>query len=346
MSDKGKDSLSRRSLIKACVALGALSPAQALAQFSFSIGGGSDNKGGFSLDLGNLFSAGESLFSSFDMDEDDEIRIGESLYPKLVAKSGGVYRNRRIQKAMRDFAAPLFSTSRRPRLKWEITVVNDNGVNAWTLPGGKIAVNKGLIRYTESADELAAVISHEIGHAELSHGLAQLKSKEFTKGLSALARTALSTQIKGAGSQMMTDALIEKLADPLFDMVTTGYSRPREFDADAHILKVFAGTGHDPAGASSFFRHLLEIAPPDSKATTSLFSTHPGTIERIRRLEAAAAGMRIQGQAGNDLAFRAMKRTFPTRRHYRRRQIREITAVPEPATSPEPVFSEPGGGER
>ncbi len=107
------------------------------------------------------------------------------------------------------------------------------------------------------------------------------------------------------------------------NVVTTGYSRDREFEADLHILKVFEQTGHDSAKASNFFKSLLTIMPPGTEGTTSLFSTHPGTEDRIERIEEAAGDLsRLDRkiQAARMEGFRTMKRYFPNRRKYRRRR--------------------------
>src|SRR5690349_4764255 len=81
------------------------------------------------------------------VDETQELQIGRTLYGPTIDQAGGAYKNPRVQTAMQNFAAPLFKSGTRPDLPWEITVLEDDSVNAWALPGGKIAVNKGLLRY-------------------------------------------------------------------------------------------------------------------------------------------------------------------------------------------------------
>lgn len=298
--------------------LAALLGKSAAAQFSFPFGS-SDKDSGLSIggiNLNNVFSGVKSLFESLSLGEADEIRIGESLYPRFIDQMGGPYRNGRLQLSLRNFAEDLFKTSERAKLPWEVTLLNDNTVNAWALPGGKIAVNKGLLRYAATETELAAVLGHEMGHAELSHGLGQMRSESFTKGLSALSREAIASQV--GSDRFLTDQLIDALEAPLLKLVTTGYSQDREFEADLHLLKVFGKTGHDPAHAADFFKVLTQIMPPASEGTTSLFSTHPGTQERIARIEQAAGGVETTARRTADGSFAALKRTFPTRQNFRR----------------------------
>jgi predicted Zn-dependent protease len=309
----------RRSVVAGLGAFGLAALASpALAQFSIKLGGGKEG-GGFNLNLGGLFDGAKNLFAGHDLDEDDEIRIGEKLYPKLIDRSGGAYGNRRVQAAMDRFAEPLIKTSKRSRFNWQITVLNNNKLNAWALPGGKLAVNKGILRYTDDDSELAAVIAHEIGHAELSHGLEQLKSKKFSDSLSDATRVAISSQMDGLASSLITDKVMEKLEEPIHRMVTGGYSRDLERAADLHILDVFAQTGHDPAKAASIYKVLLEVTPKDSEETTSLFATHPDTEERVAAIEARAAEMSRPAGAPAADGFSDMKRSFPTRKKFRRR---------------------------
>lgn len=288
----------------------------AAAQFGFNFGSSESGSPFSGLNLDNLISGVQSLFEGLSMGEEEEIRLGETLYPRFIDQMGGPYRNNRLQLSLRNFAEALFKTSDRSKLPWEVTLLNDNTVNAWALPGGKVGVNKGLLRYAATETQLAAVLGHEMGHVELSHGLGQMRSESFTKGLSSLGREAIATQI--GSERVLTDRLIDALEAPLLKMVTTGYSRESEFEADLHLLKTFGKTGHNPAQAADFFKVLLELMPPDGEETTSLFSTHPGTRERIERIDAAASGMPTGAQKAADASFVTLKRTFPTRQHFRR----------------------------
>jgi predicted Zn-dependent protease len=261
--------------------------------------------------------AGNVLRGLSTMSELDEVAIGNTLYRPLLDESGGAYANARAQAALRRFAAPLFATSRRANFQWEIAIVDDNAVNAWALPAGKLAINKGLLRYTASEHELAAVIAHEMGHAELSHQVQAIKQDGFTRLLSAAGRDVVASQLRGPGGAL-TSAGLDALRSPLHQLVQSGYSRDAEREADKHIFTVFRSTGHDPAGAPAFFRTLLELVPPNQEGTTSLFSTHPGTRERLAAVTSEAAKASGGGAASTTAAFNEIKESFPTRRVYRR----------------------------
>ena len=241
MTDHGKKTgapghTTRRRVVRGLASAAATAIASpAIAQFSFSFGNSSqDGPAAPGIDLGRVFSGLTALFEGLTLGEEDEIRLGNTLYPRFIDRMGGAYRNRRAQTELRNFSEDMLATTGRPNLEWEVTLLNNNTVNAWVLPGGKIGVNKGLLRYTSDETELAAVLGHEIGHAEFSHGLSQLKSESFTKGLTSLSREALAGAL--GGDRTFGDTLIDALEFPLLQMVTTGYSEEREFEADQHLI--------------------------------------------------------------------------------------------------------------
>jgi predicted Zn-dependent protease len=296
----------RRTLLAAALLVGVAAPARAQ-----------------NSTVNSLFNIGGDLIRSQQqqpqLTEADELAIGRDLYQPLLRESGGAYPNRAIQAAVRRFAQPLFQTSGRGGFQWEITVVTDDSVNAWALPAGKLALNHGLLRYVASEHELAAVIAHEMGHAEFSHHLQAMRREAFTRALTAAGRDALAASLRGPGGTLTTSG-IDALRGPLHGMVRSGYGREAEREADRHVFAVFKRTGHDPAGAIAFYRTMLDLVPSGSEATTSLFSTHPGTRARIADLEreSAEAPRVAGGSRGTAAAFAEIKETFPTRRNFRR----------------------------
>lgn len=263
------------------------------------------------------------LFESKQMSPNEELAMGEGLYPRLIADSGGAYPNARVQSAVRSFAQPLFRVSKR-QFRWEITVLDDNTPNAWALPGGKLGINKGLLRYAASESELAAVIAHEMGHAELSHQVQELDSKGMLDRLAAFGKGMAQTEINAqAGSlsgivEPLSKAALDQLEGPVKEMVTSGYSRSHEREADAYVLTVFRATGYDPRQASAIFKTLDSLVPPGEDKTTSLFSTHPGTLARIELIDEAAARLPAGGGSAGSADFATIKAVFPTRRYYLR----------------------------
>jgi predicted Zn-dependent protease len=261
----------------------------------------------------------QKLFNPPKYTEKDEIQMGSTLYGSTIDQEGGAYNNPRVQKAMQNFAQPLFASSSRPSLPWEITILENNTVNAWALPGGKIAINKGLLRYCPTDAELAAVIGHEMGHVEKSHALAEMQNESRWSGAAdigkgfAMSKVSTYTSRVPGGSDLTKEAL-DALQGPLLKLVTSGYSRENEFEADGNILTTFGKSGHDPQRSYTFFETLLKEIPPDTQTTTSLYSKHPETQSRIDALKQKAGTVQTAGKKPGDAdAFAQIKRAFPTR---------------------------------
>jgi len=225
-----------------------------------------------------------TVAKTYMMGEKEEIQIGESHYKANIEKSGGLYPDDNVQKVIQLFAQPLISTSERKNLPWEIVVIKSDEVNAWAMPGGKIAVNSALIKQTRNEEELASVIAHEIGHVEKSHSIEQIQHQALMQGAGGALKTALSA----FDSSGMTTEVLSSLEAPIYQMILSGYSRKNEFEADAHILHVFEKVGLDSTKADDFFVTLDTLYPSDSQETTSLFSTHPVTKERIETIRELA----------------------------------------------------------
>src|SRR5436309_219729 len=114
------------------------------SSFAFATAGGLSGCGG-NLNVNSLLNptlvqSAQNIASAQSLGEKDEIEIGNALYGRIVDSQGGFYRNTEVQASIERFAAPLIATAQRQQLPWEIVVVDNNEVNAWALPGGKIGI--------------------------------------------------------------------------------------------------------------------------------------------------------------------------------------------------------------
>ncbi|MBV9360597.1 MAG: M48 family metallopeptidase [Betaproteobacteria bacterium] len=154
-----------------------------------------------------------------------------------------------------------------PGWKWEIHVLSTKEVNAWCMPGGKIAVYTGLIDQLHPTDgELAAVMGHEIGHALREHGREQA-SRQMVEQVGAGivgALTGVNTQL----AQTIADVTIELPHD-----------RTQETEADRIGVELMARAGYDPHEAVNLWQKMSKLAgggqPPQ------FLSTHPSNESRI-----------------------------------------------------------------
>jgi predicted Zn-dependent protease len=160
--------------------------------------------------------------------------------------------------------------------KWEVNVINSQEVNAWCMPGGKIAVYTGLIEKLQpSDDELAAVIGHEMGHALREHSREQA-SQQMAE------QAALG--IVGAIANVPDIAV--QLAPMVFDLtVNLPHSRTDESEADRIGVELAARAGYDPRQAVSLWQKMQKVGggqPP------KLLATHPPTADRIKEIQATS----------------------------------------------------------
>jgi predicted Zn-dependent protease len=154
-----------------------------------------------------------------------------------------------------------------PGWKWEVHVLSSKEVNAWCMPGGKIAVYTGLIDQLKPTDaELAAVMGHEIGHALREHGREQASQQMLEQvGVGILgALTGVNTQL----AQTIADVTI-----------SLPHSRLQEKEADDVGVELMARAGYDPHAAASLWTKMDKMAgggqPPQ------FLSTHPSNASRL-----------------------------------------------------------------
>lgn len=160
---------------------------------------------------------------------------------------------------------------------WEYVVFEDDSLNAFAMPGGKVGVFTGLIELVDSDDELAAVIGHEIAHVLLRHGN-QRMSAEILRGIGGIATAYGTKDMDDSDRQMILAAY--GVGSQVGIMLP--YSRSHETQADREGLILAARAGYDPQAAVSFWQKMEEqggSSPPE------FLSTHPGYETRIETLQ-------------------------------------------------------------
>lgn len=160
---------------------------------------------------------------------------------------------------------------------WTFNLVQDNNVNAFCMPGGKIVVYEGLLPVTKDEASLAIVLGHEIAHA-VAHHSAERISNEYKQqyGLQALSSIAQSAGVSAGVQQLGT--LVANAGQKIF---TAGFSRKQESEAD-HMGLIFAAmTGYDPSVATAFWQRMAA----QGNSSTSILSDHPSDAKRIADIE-------------------------------------------------------------
>ena len=160
---------------------------------------------------------------------------------------------------------------------WEFNLVQNNEVNAWCMPGGKIVVYEGILPVTKDEASLAIVLGHEVAHAVARHSAERL-SNAYKEQYGA---QALSMILSGAGVGAGTQQLIALGHQLGGQLLTSGFSRKQESEAD-HIGLIFAAmAGYDPQVAVNFWQRMASAGT----GSNSLFSDHPSDATRIQQIQ-------------------------------------------------------------
>lgn len=233
-----------------------------------------------------------------------QMALGEQKLAEDVAEMGGLFPNREAQNALAAFAKPFLSIARRSSLNWQIGIVNEDGINASAGPGGKMFFNTDLIAACDHPAELASVIAHEIGHVDYDHHGKKIQFGQMVDQALKSHGTALDPKLVELGYGGSPSLALMR-----------GWGMDNEFEADANVHTHFAKLGLDHAKASLFFHKLLKIEPPERE--TSLFSTHPGSRERIRRLDESAKFYAPVRSEFTPPGWQTLKSIFPTPPQFR-----------------------------
>lgn len=165
---------------------------------------------------------------------------------------------------------------------WEFTLIeDDNTVNAFALPGGKVAVYTGILEYTQDEAGLAVVIGHEIAHVIANHGgerlsqmmLAQFGHSQLAMALKTKPDTTQQFWMLAYGLGMNLGAILP-------------YSRLHEKEADRIGLIIMARAGYDPNRAVTFWQKMKEQSK-GGRNMLEFLSTHPAPDTRIEEIRTA-----------------------------------------------------------
>ena len=164
-----------------------------------------------------------------------------------------------------------------PKWSWEANVISSNEVNAWCMPGGKIAFYTGLIDRLQATDaEIAAVMGHEIAHALREHGR-ERASQAMAQGVG----------ISVVGAVLGVGELGQDLTQTVLDLTfNLPHSRTDEQEADRIGVELAARSGFDPRAAITLWQKMQKVGggqPPQ------WLSTHPSHEARISDLQAYSA---------------------------------------------------------
>jgi predicted Zn-dependent protease len=227
--------------------------------------------------------------------ESQEITIGQENYLPSQQSQGGPYViDRGLTRYVNSVGQKLAAVSDRTNLPYEFVVLNNSVPNAWALPGGKIAVNRGLLLELNNEAELAAVLGHEIVHAAARHG-----AKSMERGM------LLNAGIVGLGIATSGESNAELIVGAAAlgsQLISQKYGRDAELESDLYGMKYMAKAGYDPSAAIKLQETFVRLSQGrQPNWLEGLFASHPPSQERVEANKATAKNLNIKGVLNEDV---------------------------------------------
>jgi predicted Zn-dependent protease len=218
-------------------------------------------------------------FNLFSVEQDVEIgRQSAAEAEKQLPMLG----DRSVDRYVGDVLERLAAEAPGARYPYQVKVVNATDVNAFTLPGGFMYVNRGLLEAARNESELAAVLAHETAHVALRHG-----THQASKAL--VARAGIG--ILGAlldGDRGKSGRILDTIGGVGLNAVFLKFSRDAEHEADLVGARMMRDAGYDPAAMAGFFELLQREQRRNPSRVEQFFSSHPSPADRAGRIRAEA----------------------------------------------------------
>jgi len=219
--------------------------------------------------------------------EEKEMQFGISAYREVLRQarlSENPDSNEMIQRVGRRIA----DVAHKPEYQWEFAVIDDDKtVNAFCLPGGKVAVFTGILKVTKNDVGLATVMGHEIAHALQRHGVERM-SRSIIDQIAQLGALGAAVSGHAAGGAL------QGLLGAYGVNVSLPFNRRQESEADYIGIRLMAQAGYDPREAVPFWERMSgcprqmidKLCFRSQQAIPEFLSTHPSDVTRINQIEA------------------------------------------------------------
>ncbi len=207
-----------------------------------------------------------------------EVQMGLQSFQKILSKSK-ISRDRAKNAALQRVGRRVAAATGKRNYKWEFVVIENKALNAFALPGGKVAVHTGMFPVAGNDAGLATVVAHEVAHAITRHGGERMSQNLIVQiGLAAVQ----------SGMRNNDPQTVRQVTALLGAGVSVGillpFSRDQESEADRVGLICMAKAGYDPRAARDFWIRMMRSAKGKG-APPEFLSTHPAHQTRIRQIE-------------------------------------------------------------
>lgn len=218
---------------------------------------------------------GEKEFMIFS--DQQEISFGKEADPDVRWQFGGVYDDSQLQNYVNSVGQKVAAVSDRNNIPYHFAIVDSSDINAFALPGGYVYITRGLLVRMDNEAELASVLGHEIGHVNARHSMKRMQN---TLGFS-MALVILDQAAGGSQNYQEYRGLIKTGSSVAFAVVSLGYGRDDELEADSLGTKYAAKASYDPKGMVQLLELLKSLNEREPSSVEEFFMSHPKTSIRI-----------------------------------------------------------------
>jgi predicted Zn-dependent protease len=208
--------------------------------------------------------------------ESQEQQMGTEAYQETLKKSR-LSSRRDWQAQLRRVGQRIAAAANKPEYKWEFNVIQGKEVNAFALPGGKVAFWEGIMPIAQDDNGVAVIMGHEIAHALARHGAERMSQQLGAQSIGQILALGV-----GKVSPGLHDDFLKLYGLGATVGVLLPWGRSQESEADRIGLNLMAKAGYDPAAAIAFWERMSKVAgdkPPE------FLSTHPSDETRMNQIK-------------------------------------------------------------
>lgn len=247
-----------------------------------------------------LVNAGDAVVkAATPLTEEQEYYLGRSVAATVLGRFSTAP-DANTQHYVNVVGRTLAGYSDRPALfaGYHFLVIQSPELNALSTPGGYVFVTSKFLQELKSEDELAAVLAHEIGHIVRGHGVSAISQSNLTKAVTLLGKAELESRANG-NIAAVTGIFGDSVNQVVDTLLVSGYSRSKEYEADAYAHTLLVRAGYDPKALVQVLKTIE--AGKKGAQSSGWYKTHPDPDDRISKLEdmktpsnAAATGMAVR----------------------------------------------------
>lgn len=218
-------------------------------------------------------------------DDKAEVEWGQNMAKQIKEQKKIIY-DEALSEPLQKLGENIAAKSHRNYLQYHFYIVDEDAINACALPGGHVFINRGLLEKCDE-DEVAFVLAHEIGHINARHGVKVLEANLGFSFISIALAVAAKNQDAANSAQQ------------IYDLLSKGYSRGDELQADSLALKYTSDAGYDPQAAIALFVMFKAQEKQSGAAALPVYlRTHPTPEVRIDNVRQKLKEMKEQPKQG------------------------------------------------